>query len=179
MDLALYHPEFGYYARSPRRSGASDDSITSADLGPVFGELLAVQLAEMASLLGPAHTPFTLVDAGAGDGRLSHAMLRGLKKVAPPVCSHTHLHLVERSAAAREAQRAVLTAWTGQAIASDHLPDEFEGVIVANELFDAMPVHQVVMRGTGLSEVYVDVDGERLVAREGPLSSEMLRSRVG
>jgi SAM-dependent MidA family methyltransferase len=180
MDLALYHPEFGYYARSrsPRRSGASGDFVTSVDLGPVFGELLATQLAEMASLLGPAHSPFTLVEVGAGDGRLSHTMLRGLKKVAPHVCSHTHLHLVERSAAAREAQRAVLTAWTGQAIASDSLPDEFEGVIVANELLDAMPVHQVVMRETGLNETYVDADGERLVTREGPLSSETLRSRM-
>ena len=178
MDLALYHPEFGYYAHSPRRSGGSGDFVTSVDLGPVFGELLATELAEMAALLGPANAPFTLVEAGAGDGRLSHAMLRGLKKVAPHVCSHTHLHLVERSAAAREAQRAVLTAWTDQAIASDQLPDEFEGVIVANELLDAMPVHQVVMRETGLGEIYVDTDGEHLVTREGPLSSDRLRSRL-
>jgi SAM-dependent MidA family methyltransferase len=178
MDLALYHPEFGYYARSPRQSGAAGDFVTSVDLGPLFGELLAMQLGEMASLLGSPHAPFTLVEAGAGDGRLSHAMLRGLKKVAPHICSHTHLHLVERCAAAREAQHAVLTAWTGQAIGSDQLPDEFEGVIVANELLDAMPVHQVVMRETGLTETYVDADGERLVAREGPLSSETLRSRV-
>jgi SAM-dependent MidA family methyltransferase len=148
MDLALYHPEFGYYTGSPRRSGASGDFVTSVDLGPVFGELLATQLAEMASLLGPANSPFTLVEVGAGDGRLSHTMLRGLKKVAPHVCSHTHLHLVERSAAAREAQRA------------------------------AIPVHQVVMRDTGLNETFVDTDGERLVTREGPLSSETLRSRI-
>jgi len=178
MDLALYHPEFGYYARSPRRSGAAGDFVTSVDLGPLFGELLAAQIAEMASLLGSPTSPFTLVEAGAGDGRLSHAMLRGLKKVTPHVCSRTHLHLVERSAAAREAQHAVLTAWTGQAIGSDQLPDEFEGVIVANELLDAMPVHQVVMRETGLVETYVDADGERLVTREGPLSSDALRSRA-
>ena len=178
MDLALYHPELGYYARSPRRSGAAGDFVTSVDLGPLFGELLATQLGEMASLLGSARSPFTLVEAGAGDGRLSHAMLRGLKKVAPHLCSHTHLHLVERSAAAREAQRAVLTAWTDQAIGGDQLPDEFEGVIVANELLDAMPVHQVVMRETGLVETYVDADGERLVTREGPLSSETLRTHL-
>ena len=178
MDLALYHPGFGYYTRSARRSGASGDFVTSVDMGPLFGELLATQLAEMASLLGAPQSPFTLVEAGAGDGRLSHAMLRGLKKVAPHLCSHTHLHLVEKSAAAREAQRAVLTAWTGQAIGSDQLPDEFEGVIVANELLDAMPVHQVVMRETGLIETYVDCEGERLVTRDGPLSSETLRSRL-
>ena len=96
-------------------------------------------------MLGPVGSPFTLVEAGAGDGRLSHAMLRGLNKVAPRVCAHTHLHLVERSAAARAAQPAMLAAWSHQAIGSDQLPDEFEGVVVANELLDAMPVHQLVM----------------------------------
>ena len=129
----------------------------------------------MASLLGPAGSPFTLVEVGAGDGRLAHAMLRGLKKVAPHVCSHTHLHLVERSAAARAAQHAVLAAWTEQAIGSTELPDEFDGVIVANELLDAMPVHQMTMRDGSLRETYVDLDDDRLVAREGPLSTPDLR----
>ncbi len=115
MDLALYHPEFGYYARASRRSGRAGDFVTSVDLGPLFGELLALQIAEMSQLLGPAASPLTLVEAGAGDGRLSHAILRGLKKVAPSVCAHTHLHLVERSAFARAAQHKVLTAWSEQA----------------------------------------------------------------
>jgi len=178
MDRALYHNEFGYYARAPRRSGAAGDFVTSPDLGPLFGELIATQVAEMASLLGPAGSPFTLVEAGAGDGRLAHAVLRGLKKTAPHVCAHTHLHLVERSSRARDAQHAVLTAWTGQAIGSAELPDDFEGVILANELLDAMPVHQVVMRESGLLETYVDVEGDRLVTREGPLSSERIRQHV-
>jgi len=175
MDLALYHPEFGYYARAPRRSGAAGDFVTSVDLGPLFGELLAEQLAEMAALLGPAGSPFTLVEVGAGDGRLAHAILRGLKKIAPAVCAHTHLHLVERSAAARAAQHAVLAAWTEQAIGSTEMPDEFDGVIVANELLDAMPVHQLTMRDGSLRETYVDLEGDCLVAREGPLSTPDLQ----
>ncbi len=51
MDLALYHPELGYYARAARRSGRAGDFFTSVDVGPLFGELLAVQIAEMAGLL--------------------------------------------------------------------------------------------------------------------------------
>jgi SAM-dependent MidA family methyltransferase len=171
MDLALYHPELGYYARVPRRSGAAGDFVTSVDLGPLFGELLAEQLAEMATLLGAPTSPFILVEVGAGDGRLSHATLRGLKKIAPAILAHTHLHLVERSAAARAAQHAVLAAWTEQAIGSAEMPDEFEGVIVANELLDALPVHRVTMRDGALREVYVDLDDDCLVSREGPLST--------
>ncbi len=178
MDLALYHPEFGYYARAARRSGVSGDFITSVDLGPLFGELLALQLAEMAELLGPAGAPLTLVEAGAGDGRLSHAMLRGLKKVAPRVCAHTHLHLVERSAFARAAQHKVLTAWSEQAMGSDALPGEFEGIIVANELLDAMPVHQVRASTDGLREVHVALDGDRLVTREREPSSPRLAAQL-
>jgi len=165
MDLALYHPEFGYYARASRRSGSTGDFVTSVDLGPLFGELLALQIAEMAQLLGAAGSPVTLVEAGAGDGRLSHAILRGLKKVAPRVCAHTHLHLVERSAFARAAQHKVLTAWSEQAMSSDTLPDEFDGIIVANELLDSMPVHQVRASGAGLREVHVALDGDQIVTR--------------
>lgn len=178
MDLALYHPEFGYYARATRRSGSAGDFVTSVDLGPLFGELLAVQVAEMAHLLGPAGSPLTLVEAGAGDGRLSHAMLRGLKKVAPRVCTHTHLHLVERSAFARAAQHKVLTAWSEQAMGSADLPGEFEGIVVANELLDAMPVHQVVATADGLREVHVALDGERLVTCELPASTPRLEAQL-
>ena len=77
--------------------------------------------------------------------------------MAPHLCPHAHLHLVERSAAAREAQRVDARAVAGRGpLTATELPATFEGVIVANELLDAMPVHQVVMREMGLDEVYVD-----------------------
>ena len=61
MDLALYHPERGYYTRASRRSGSSGDFVTSVDLGPLFGRLLARQVAEMAAALEPATQPLTLL----------------------------------------------------------------------------------------------------------------------
>src|SRR2546426_1911162 len=104
MDLALYDSEIGYYARAARRSGRAGDFFTSVDVGPMFGELLAVQIAEMAAILGraeqapPLHgaadvgrpfdshvgadlgRPFDLVEAGAGDGRLAADILRSLRR---------------------------------------------------------------------------------------------------
>src|SRR5438132_3807550 len=80
MDLALYDPEIGYYARAPRRSGRAGDFFTSVDVGPIFGELIARQVAEMANLLTVDGRPPTvdgrlatvdLVEAGASDGRLA------------------------------------------------------------------------------------------------------------
>ena len=52
MELSLYHPEFGYYARAARKTGRAGDFFTSVDVGPIFGELLARQLAEMWQLHG-------------------------------------------------------------------------------------------------------------------------------
>src|SRR5438046_140907 len=92
MDLALYHPRLGYYARSAQRSGRAGDFFTSVDVGPVFGELLAVQIAEMAGVLADLKVRattdpladlkvrFDLVEAGAGNGRLSADILRAARR---------------------------------------------------------------------------------------------------
>ncbi|HEY6895355.1 MAG TPA: hypothetical protein VI258_14365, partial [Rhodanobacteraceae bacterium] len=76
MDLALYHPEFGYYARAAQRSGRAGDFFTSVDVGPVFGEFLARQIAEMATIVAGGQSPVDLVEAAAGDGRLSADIVR-------------------------------------------------------------------------------------------------------
>lgn len=177
MDAALYHPEFGYYARSVQRSGRAGDFFTSVDVGPLFGELLAKQIAEMAVILKSASDiqDWELVEAGAGNGRLSADILRAMKRESPDTYQRTRLHLVESSPTAGAAQRDTLGAFADRlAACSPALPDSFEGVLVANELLDAMPVHQVVMRDRGLHETYVEsVDGV-LRTVEGPLSTARL-----
>src|SRR5262245_57724489 len=91
MDLALYDADAGYYARAAQRSGRAGDFFTSVDVGPVFGELLSVQILEMVRLLEPraaspgpqAASPeprVDLVEAGAGNGRLSADVLRAIRR---------------------------------------------------------------------------------------------------
>jgi len=187
MDLALYDPEIGYYARAAQRSGRAGDFFTSVDVGAIFGGLLAVQISEMAEIVtdgqpiadGPSGNgacAFDLVEAGAGNGRLSADVLRALKRRHPALYDRVRLHLVEASAAARDAQRALLDDVADRLVySSTRLPASFSGVLVANELLDAMPVHQVVMRDEGLREVYIDADDEDgLITREGPLSTPAL-----
>jgi SAM-dependent MidA family methyltransferase len=67
MELVLYTPEVGYYARTPDRIGSRGDFFTSPHLGVDFGEMLAIQLAEMWELLGRPR-PFMVVEMGAGQG---------------------------------------------------------------------------------------------------------------
>ena len=189
MELALYEPELGYYARAPRRSGRAGDFFTSVDVGPLFGELLEIQLAEMGRLTAEAadHAetrsapsarsavkPFHLVEAGAGNGRLSSDILRAAKRRDPAFYESVRLHLVDASAEARRAHAETLGDVADRLASSGSaLPESFEGVLVANELLDALPVHQVVMRANGLREVYVD-SATSLILREGPLSTPEL-----
>lgn len=176
MDLALYHPAFGYYTRAVRRSGRAGDFFTSVDVGPLFGDLLELQIAEMAERLGGGS--FDLVEAGASDGRLSGDILDVMQRRHPALYARTSLHLVEASARAREAQAEVLGSHRDRlATSAPTLPDRFSGVLLANELLDALPVHQVVMRESGLREIYVSVDRSRdgeLTLSEGPPSTPAL-----
>jgi SAM-dependent MidA family methyltransferase len=191
MELALYDTEIGYYARAPRRSGRAGDFFTSVDVGPLFGQLLAVQLAEMFAILESGipesripnpESRFDLVEAAAGDGRLSADILDAARSRHPSLYEAVRLHLVETSPSARDAQRATLgEAGDRLASSSPRLPASFEGVLIANELLDALPVHQVVMRDEGLQEVYVDTPPDRgparqLMTREGPPSTPELET---
>ena len=184
MELALYDPELGYYARAPQRSGRAGDFLTSVDIGPLFGELLEVQIEEMFRLLaaesglrGELARPFDLVEAGAGNARLSTDILRAATREHPGFYARIRLHLVEASAAARGAQRAMLAEVADRLTSSESsLPASFEGVLVANELLDALPVHQVVMRTDGLREIYVSHQSS-VIDPQSPVIS--LQSAVG
>lgn len=171
MEFALYDTAHGYYARAPQRSGRQGDFFTSVDVGPLFGELIAVQLAGMWALLrdGGA-TSFDIVEAGAGNGRLALDILDAAAREHPDLYEHARVTLVERSAAAREAQRAMLERHASRVVSAEELPAPTTGVIVANELLDALPVHVVTMTASGLREIYVTEREGRLVEIEGPVS---------
>ena len=183
-ELALYHPTLGYYARAAQRSGRAGDFHTSVDLGPLFGELLASQFAEMWRLVtagAPSGTTFDLVEAAAGSGRLARDILDAAAASDPAFYDAVRVRLVERSAAARDAQATTLGPHAAKLVASDpDLTGDTTGVIFANELLDAFPPHIVVMTDDGLREVYVDLanPGERLVERLGPLSSPEVEAHI-
>ena len=205
MSLALYHPEHGYYARAARRTGRNGDFFTSVDVGPIFGALLGRQFAEMwrilesprSALRNPrseehlaadsgsrnadrgsriADRGFDLVEAAASNGQFARDVLDWAQANDPEFYAAVHVHLVESSPAARVAQPEMLAAHAGRVAASGaRLPDAVHGVIFANELLDALPVHSVLMTEHGLREHYVDVapDG-RLFERVGRPSTEAL-----
>ncbi|MFN7964861.1 MAG: SAM-dependent methyltransferase [Acidobacteriota bacterium] len=163
MELALYHPAGGYYTRESTTTGNAGDFSTSSDLSPAFGQRIALQVAEFVTALGSG--AWDLVELGPGRGLLAADLLDGLAANAPEVYARLRsLTLVETSGSLRAHQHRRLANRLGaielrQVASLEELGrDSLRGVVVANELFDALPVHWVVRRGLHLLERAVAID---------------------
>jgi len=171
MGESLYHPEHGYYSRAEAKRFA--DYYTSVDVHPVFGRLLARQLAEMWVALGRPGE-FTAVECGAGAGSLAEHILDFAARGLPEFFASLRYVAVEQSPARGAACQARLARHVGggRAAVRAQLPERVAaGCIFSNELLDALPVHRVVCEGGELREVYVTLDGARFADHPGPLST--------
>jgi SAM-dependent MidA family methyltransferase len=150
MELALHAPGIGYYARDSRQFGAEGDFVTAPELGSLFGRTLARQLRE---LDGP------ILELGAGSGALAETLIQEVER---------EYFILETSAALRARQHARLG---DKAKFLDRMPERFRGVVIANEVADAIPVHAVAWRTDGLKERGVTSD---LKWQERPATGELL-----
>lgn len=183
MDRALYDPDDGYYTSAERRSGRAGDFFTSVDVGPLFGRLLANAVATTWAALVDQHPArresFDLVEAGGGRGQLLADVLDTLRDVHPACYAAVRVTLVERSAVARAAALSRLaTHRPCLAGIGPDLPARISGIVFANELLDAFPVHRLVGRHGRIVERWVSVENGRLTGRDGPLSSDALAAFV-
>jgi SAM-dependent MidA family methyltransferase len=160
MDLALYHPQHGYYANRALQMGVQGDFFTSPHLGPDFGELLAEQFVQMWEIMERPR-PFTLVEMGAGQGLLAADVLGYLRRHFPEFCQGLQYVIVERAVPLIAAQQRQLQALVAagldirwQSLAEFAL-DSIVGCCFSNELVDALPVHQVLIKAGHLQEIYV------------------------
>ena len=164
MDLALYHPEHGYYRAPAERPGRGGDFLTAPELSPFFGTCLARQLREVWAALGePA--PFTVLEYGAGGGRLAHDILAAARADEPAFFAALRYRLHETNPHRRESARALLRATGLDQSATYEGPDDpaaappLVGAIITNEFVDALPVHRVIGGPTGATlERYVRWD---------------------
>lgn len=175
MRECLYHLEHGYYSRAEARRFA--DFYTSVDVHPIFGRLLARQLAEMWALLGRPE-PFWAVEVGAGSGRLAKHILDFAVRELSDFYAAIRYLAVELSTARRAEQAALFGAHleAGRASSAAELPAEIPaGCILSNELLDALPVHRVAQGPQGLCEFYVGLRGEELCEQAREPSTPALR----
>lgn len=135
MELALHAPGLGYYAGGARKFGAAGDFATAPEMGPLFARTLARQVRE---LLAPGEA---ILELGAGSGALAAALIDAL---AP-----ARYLILETSAELAARQRERLGA---RAEWIETLPERFRGVVIANEVADALPVHALAWRREGIME---------------------------
>ena len=173
MDVALYWPQGGYYTgREP--VGAQGDFYTSPAVHPAFGALLAVQLFQMWQHMGQPST-FPVFELGAGNGLLSRDITSYATDLPSGFSAALSYVCLER--------RSVDSLESGisgtSRVLTDGLPfKNLQGCIISNEYLDAFPVHQVVLAGDVLKEVYVGLDGQHLVELTGELSHPGLAKRL-
>lgn len=188
MELALYHPQHGYYMRPPdpgtERIGWSGDYFTSSDVHSIPGQALAKQANQLDQLLGHP-TPFTVVEMGPGKGLLAKHFLSTCRQSFPSLTERLQYLLIERSPAMRELQRSHLDSWIrdrGQVRWLESLdglaPTTVTGLFYSNELVDAFPVHRIQMTARQTEEIYVDYRNGRFEECVGPLSTTALTNHL-
>lgn len=164
MHETLYAPGLGYYSAGATKFGSSGDFVTAPEVSALFGRVVARQCAEILSPMPDGE----VLELGAGSGRLAVDMLRALEASGnlPTIYS-----ILEVSADLQERQLECLkkavphlvdrVRWRNQ------LPQAFRGVIVANEVLDALPVERFVRRGADILQIRVRCDGQSFVQVEG------------
>ncbi len=167
MELALYAPGLGYYAGGATKFGVAGDFITAPEMTPLFGRTLA--RSAVAVLLA---TGGDLLELGAGSGRLALDLLRELElRQALPA----HYRILELSPDLQDRQRALFEAEAPHLLDRvtwlDRLPERFVGLILANEVLDAMPVHLVHWIDGGLFERGVIARNGEFVWQDQALSA--------
>ncbi len=162
MQHALYAPNLGYYSAGLQKFGVGGDFVTAPELTPLFGQTLAIQCQQV---LGAVDHPI-LFEFGAGTGQLCVDLLMHLERLK---CLPDEYHILEVSSQLKHRQATLiqrmiphlmdkikwLSSWPEQA---------FNGVVIANEVLDAMPVHRFVQTESGLLESYITLNAQNELA---------------
>lgn len=178
MDAALFDPEDGYYmTRASIGFGEGDDFFTSGDLGPHFGRALSRLAADVWVALGRPQA-WDLVEAGAGRGTVMWEVLSSLERERPDAVRSVKPAIVEVSPRLREQQAAALGGRELRFATSPRGLAPIHGLVFANEVLDAFPVHVLARTADGVREVYVEERDGELVEGLRPASQADLRWRV-
>src|SRR5438477_5404847 len=200
MHQALYHPEHGYYSSGRCAIGRRGDYFTNVSVGPIFGQLLAAQFAEIWERLGRIDN-FVLVEQGAHHGELARDVLQSTRKRWPDFLAALRYRIIEPFPVLQERQRQTLE---GRALSrpgttrrsslqsfrdkiqwrdSIDALEPFSGVHFSNELLDAAPVHLIVSvktktGSTDWLEKFVALNGDEFAFLHQPIDNRKLRNHL-
>lgn len=168
METVLYTPETGYYSGGAAKFGTAGDFVTAPEISPLFGQTLARQIAPILSAVDQG----SILEFGAGSGKLAVNLLCALEELNN---LPQHYYILDLSADLQQRQRAMIeqhiphlasrVSWLSA------LPEQFEGLILANEVLDAMPVHLVAWQNGNIAERGVIWKDQGPVWQDQPLAA--------
>lgn len=174
MHEALYAPGLGYYSAGAAKFGPDGDFITAPEVSPLFAHVLARQCATVLAEVRENFGQASILEFGAGSGKLAADTLTRLNELDALPDSYT---ILEISADLRERQESYIKS-TIPELASrvtwlDHLPAEHRGVIIANEVLDALPVERFMRRKDQVSQLCVAVEDDQFIIVERQASARL------
>jgi SAM-dependent MidA family methyltransferase len=168
MQLCLYHPRHGYYQAGNQKFGREGDFITGPELTPLFGYSLAQHIADASTQMDE----YDILEFGAGTGRLAVDVLIQLERLNQ---LPRHYFILDVSAELKHRQQTLIQAHCPRLFNRiqwlESLPVDFTGVIIANEVCDAMPSHRIRLTETDDFEIGVSVNEHGFIPRNTPLSN--------
>lgn len=165
MELALYAPRLGYYSGGAAKLGKDGDFTTAPEITPLFGGALAQVAAEVMTQTAP-----NIMEFGAGTGRLAFDMLTELSALGMPPQVYA---IVELSGELRARQQYTLREFP-QVTWLEQFPTAFSGIVIGNEVLDAMPVTLLVKSEQGWRERGVGLDAAGFIFLDRPCAAELL-----
>ncbi len=170
MELALYAPDLGYYSGGAAKLGRAGDFTTAPELSPLFGAALAQAAAAIIAQTAP-----NILEFGAGTGQLAKDVLVEMANLGIEIKQYA---IVELSGELRARQQEKLKDFP-QVVWLDGLPAAFDGVVLANEVLDAMPVQLASKGESGWRELFVGIDhGAFVLQPAGPDISAQVAAQV-
>lgn len=139
MQFALYTPTLGYYSADLKKFGETGDFITAPELSPLFSQCLAHQCIQLFENID-------ILEFGAGSGEMALGILNELQRLNK---LPEHYYIVEISETLKQRQQEKLQLFKKRVVWLDHLPEQFEGIVLANEVLDAMPVKKFHISESG------------------------------
>lgn len=178
MRVVLYDPDDGYYSSLDERIGSAGDFYTAPATHPAFGALLALQLERCWELLGRPQL-LTIVEEGGGKGRLAQDVFNYVRYLAPDFSRAVDYRIVEfgrhgRVLPPQDDGTECVINWNGDA----PVDEIAAGVIISNELYDAMPRHRVIQQGETLYELLVDATDAGFIETIAKPSTPALAQRL-
>jgi SAM-dependent MidA family methyltransferase len=184
MQQALYHPEHGYYSSGRCAIGRHGDYFTNVSVGPVFGQLLAVQFAEIWEHVGKIDN-FIIVEQGAHHGEFARDVLEFARTSRPDFFAALRYRIIEQFPVLQDRQSETLAKFEGKIEWRESIDalELFTGLHFSNELLDAMPVHLIVSEetktgSTNWLEKFVTLNGDEFAFVDQSIGNQKLRDHL-